>query len=198
MSVADTMRSAEVFNGVFVQTNEHGTNRVFAFRRGADGALTEAGDWPTGGAGLGAAHLGSQGSVILTADGRFLLVTNAGSDDISVFAIGDGLSLVQTTPSTGIAPMSVTEHDGLVYVLNTGDPSLVGFTVDETGLHFVPGSRRDLLAPADPAQVGFSPDGNTVVVTQRGANPATAGMHSATRVAAQFEGRRNPGRSWPP
>ena len=40
-----------------------------------------AGEYPTGGAGLGAAHLGSQGSVILTADGRFLLVTNAGSDD---------------------------------------------------------------------------------------------------------------------
>jgi uncharacterized protein (DUF427 family) len=112
MSVADTMRSAEVFTGMFVQTNEHGTNRVVAFRRGVDGALTVAGDWPTGGAGLGAAHLGSQGSVILTADGRFLLVTNAGSDDISVFAIGDGLSLVQTTPSTGIAPMRHCGHRG--------------------------------------------------------------------------------------
>ena len=34
----------------------------------------------------------------------------------------------------------------------------------------VPGSRRDLAAGADPAQVGFSPDGATVVVTQRGTN----------------------------
>lgn len=58
--------------------------RVLAFRRGADGALEQAGGYPTGGAGLGAAHLGSQGSVILTTDGRHLLVTNAGSDDISV------------------------------------------------------------------------------------------------------------------
>ena len=93
MSILDTRSSAAVFAGVFVQTNEEGTNRVLAFRRGADGALEQAGEYPTGGAGLGGAHLGSQGSVVLTADGRFLLVTNAGSDDISVFAVQDGLDV---------------------------------------------------------------------------------------------------------
>ena len=170
MSILDARSMEPAFTGVFVQTNEEGTNRVRAFRRDADGALDQAGEYPTGGAGLGAAHLGSQGAVILTEDGRFLLVTNAGSDDISVFAVQDGLALVQTAPSNGIAPMSVTEHDGLVYVLNTGDPSLVGFTLDAAGLHLVPGSRRDLAAAADPAQVGFSPDGSTLVVTQRGTN----------------------------
>ncbi len=170
MSILDTKSMDTAFTGVFVQTNEAGTNRVLAFRRGAHGALEPAGEYPTGGAGLGAAHLGSQGSVILTANGHFLLVTNAGSDDISVFAVQDGLAYVETAPSRGIAPMSVTEHDGLVYVLNTGDPSLVGFTLDAAGLHAVPGSRRDLAAAADPAQVGFSPDGGTVVVTQRGTN----------------------------
>jgi len=170
MSILDTRSSTGALIGVFVQTNEKGSNRVRAFRRGADGALEQAGEYPTGGAGLGAAHLGSQGSVILTADGRFLLVTNAGSDDISVFAVQGGLVLVQTAPSDGIAPVSVTEHDGLVYVLNTGEPCLVGFTLDAAGLHVVPGSRRDLAAAADPAQVGFSPDGSTVVVTLRGTN----------------------------
>ena len=170
MSILDTRSMDPVFTGVFVQTNEGGTNRVLAFRRDAHGALEQAGEYPTGGAGLGAAHLGSQGSVILTADGHFLLVSNAGSDDISVFAVQDEPVLVQTAPSNGIAPMSVTEHDGLVYALNTGDPSLVGFTLDAAGLHVVPGSRRDLPAAADPAQVGFSPDGSTVVVTQRGTN----------------------------
>ena len=98
-------------------------------------------------------------------------MTNAGSDDVAVFAVHhDGLELVQTTPSDGVAPVSVTEHDSLVYVLNTGDPSLAGFTLDADGLHELPGSRRDLAAGADPAQVGFSPDGATVVVTQRGTN----------------------------
>ncbi|HEY4990848.1 MAG TPA: beta-propeller fold lactonase family protein [Nakamurella sp.] len=149
MSILDTRNSA-AFAGVFVQTNEQGTNTE-------DGALEPAGEYPTGGAGLGAAHLGSQGSVILTTDGRFLLVTNAGSNDVAVFAVHhDVLELVRTTPSNGGAPVSVTEHDSLVYVLNTGDPWLVGFTLDADGLHVVPGSRRDLAAGADPAQVGFS------------------------------------------
>ena len=95
-----------------MQTNEQGTNRVLAFGRGPDGALEPAGEYPTGGAGLGAVHLGSQGSVILTSDGRFLLVTNAGSNDVAVFAVHhDVLELVRTTPSNGSAPVSVTEHD---------------------------------------------------------------------------------------
>ena len=71
MSILDTRNSAAF---------------VLAFRRGEDGALEPAGEYPTGGAGLGAVHLGSQGSVILTADGRFLLVTNVGSNDVAVFA----------------------------------------------------------------------------------------------------------------
>src|SRR4029077_16513422 len=98
------------------------------------------------------------------------LVTNAGSDEISVFTVDDALALLQTAPSGGAAPMSGTEHEGLVYVLKTGDPSVVGFTLGPAGLHAVSGSRRELATAADPAQVGFSPDGGTVVVTQRGTN----------------------------
>jgi len=154
MSILDTRNSA-AFAGVFVQTNELGTNRVLAFRRAQDGALEPAGEYATGGVGLGAVHLGSQGSVIFTADGRFLLVTNAGSNDVAVFAVRhDGLELVGTTPSGGVGPVSVTAHDSLVYVLNSGDPGMAGFTLDADGLHVVPGSRRDLAAGADPAQVG--------------------------------------------
>ena len=69
MSILDT-RNTAAFAGVFVQTNEQGTNRVLAFRRAEDGALEPAGEYPTGGAGLGAVHLGSQGSVTLTAAER--------------------------------------------------------------------------------------------------------------------------------
>ena len=42
MSILDTRNSA-AFAGVFVQTNEQGTNRVLAFGRGPDGALEPAG-----------------------------------------------------------------------------------------------------------------------------------------------------------
>ena len=48
MSILDTRNSA-AFAGVFVQTNEQGTNLVLAFGRGPDGALEPAGEYPTGG-----------------------------------------------------------------------------------------------------------------------------------------------------
>ena len=152
--------------GVYVQTNEAGANRLVAFTRAADGALSPLGSVPTGGAGDGVAHLTSQGSIVITGDGAHVLVTNAGSGDVSLFAVSDdGLTLVRPTP-TGAAPKSVAEHDGLVYVLNTGDPSLAGFRLAAGRLEEIPGARRE-LAEADPAQAGFSPDGTALIVTQR-------------------------------
>jgi len=155
------------FAAVYVQTNEPEGNRVLAYRRGRDGALEPQGAYATGGAGDGVPHLTSQGSVVLSGDGLSLLVTNAGSGDVSLFAVAPhGLELVETV-ATGAAPKSVAEHDGLVYVLNTGEPSLAGFRI-EGGLRAVPDSRRALPAGSDPAQVGFTPDGSKVVVTDRG------------------------------
>ncbi len=144
--------------GVFVQTNETNANRVLAFARGDDGTLTKLGEYATGGAGDGVPHLTSQGSVVLSRDGRQLLVTNAGSGDVSFFAVEeDGLRLVETAP-TGAAPKSLAEYDGLIAVLNTGDRSLT----------LLPAGETIALEAKDPAQVGFSPDGRTLVVTDRG------------------------------
>jgi 6-phosphogluconolactonase len=152
---------------VFAQTNEAERNRVIAFRRDETGALDSLGSYETGGAGDGVPHLTSQGSVILAGDR--LLVTNAGSDELSLFEVSpEALVLVQTVRSGGKAPKSVAEHGGLVYSLNTGEPALAGFRVGESGLEPLPGSRRDLPAGSDPAQVGFTPDGSTLVVTDRG------------------------------
>jgi 6-phosphogluconolactonase len=154
---------------VFVQTNEADGNAVIAFRRGPDGHLSRRESQTTGGRGDGAPHLTSQGSVVLTGNATRLLVTNAGSDDVSVFAVGDDdLVLVETVPSGGAAPKSVAENGGLVYVLNAGSPSLVGFRLDDRGLERLRDSQRDLAADADPAQVGFAPDGSALVVTARG------------------------------
>ena len=162
----------EITSGaVFVQTNGP-ANAVIAFRRAADGGLEQAGSYETGGAGSGVAHLPSQGSVTLTGDGRHLLVTNAGSDDVSLFAVaGDaGLELVGRSPA-GTAPRSVAEHDGLVYVLSAGKPAVVGLRLVESGLEPVAGGERDVgSATADPAQVGFGPGGSTLIVTDRAAN----------------------------
>ena len=153
--------------GVYVQSNEGEGNRVFAFRRVEDGQLSDPVIVPSGGRGDAVPHLTSQGSVVLASDGR-LLVTNAGSDDISVLVVADETQVVAVASSGGTAPKSIAERDGLVYVLNTGEPSLVGFRLTEDELVEVPGSRRELGTGADPAQVGFMPDGAGLVVTDRG------------------------------
>src|SRR5262245_41315941 len=115
-------------SGVFVQSNEADRNRIVAFRRRPDGSLVSLGSHPTGGAGTGVPHLTSQGSVVLAGDGATLLVTNAGSSDVSTFAVAtDRIELTQTIASGGTAPTSIAEHDGLVYVLNSSDPCLTGF-----------------------------------------------------------------------
>lgn len=153
---------------VYTQTNERGRNRLLAFERAADGALSAAGAYQTGGAGDGKPHLTSQGSVVLTGDGRYLLVTNAASGDLSVFAVGaDGLTLLGTVEAGG-APKSVAEHEGLLYVLSTRPPSLTAFWVRGREVTALRGSTIDLAADSDPAQVGFNPDGSTLVVTERG------------------------------
>jgi 6-phosphogluconolactonase len=159
---------------VYVQTNQAASNKLVAFERAADGTLKHSGEYETAGAGDGVAHLASQGCVVLAGDGGHLLVTNAASGDVSVFAVDhSGPRLVHTCPS-GAAPKSVAEHGGLVYVLNTGDPSVSGFRLGGKGLEPLADSTRVLAAGADPAQVGFSPDGSTLVVTERGTNSIVA------------------------
>jgi 6-phosphogluconolactonase (cycloisomerase 2 family) len=159
-----------VADNVYIQSNEAEGNRVLAFRRDPDGTLTHRGSFSTGGAGTGAPHLPSQGSVVLTGDGRHLLVTNAGSGDLSVFATGDdALTLLQPIPSGGGAPRSVTEHDGLVYVLNTQGPSLSGFRIHDGSLEPVNSAERNhhgtrsrrrydgAVVSADGTRIGYRP-----------------------------------------
>ena len=52
----------------------------------ANGTLSAAGSFPTGGVGSGDG-LGNQGALILSDNKRWLYAVNAGSNDISVFAV---------------------------------------------------------------------------------------------------------------
>jgi 6-phosphogluconolactonase len=153
----------------YVQTNA-APNEVIAFRRATDGSLDLIGSVATGGEGDGTPHLQSQGSVTLTGDGQHLLVTNAASDDLSVFSVAaDGSIELRERVHTGSTPRSVDERDGLVVVLNTGEPGLASFRVHAEGIERVEGGDQTLdPSDADPAQVAFSPDGSMVVITQRG------------------------------
>jgi 6-phosphogluconolactonase len=156
-------------SAVYVQTNA-APNEVIAFHRAEDGSLERIGSVATGGDGDASPHLTSQGSVALTHDDRHLLVTNAASDDLSVFSVAaDGSIELRDRMHTGAAPKSVAEHDGLVVVLNTGEPGLASFRLDADGnIAPVEGGYQELASDADPAQVAFSPDGSMLVITERG------------------------------
>jgi len=119
---------------VYTLTNQAAGNAVAVFTRAADGTLTPAGSYATGGTGTGAG-LGSQGAVTLSRDGRLLFAVNAGSNDVSVSSVGaGGLSLLSRTPTGGTLPTSVTVYGSVVYVLNAGgDGNITGFSLDAGG-----------------------------------------------------------------
>jgi 6-phosphogluconolactonase len=155
---------------VYVQTNDAQLNEVVVYRRGGDGRLERLGSYLTGGKGTGKPHLPSQASVVL-ADGR-LFVANAGSDDVTVFAVeGDVLRALDRVPSGGATPTSVAVHGEWVYILNAMDAANVtGFALREGRLAALASSTRPLGEGSDPAQVAFSPDGRRLVVTDRAAD----------------------------
>ena len=157
---------------VYVQTNNATENEVIVFSRADDGALAPGGRYSTGGRGTGVPHLASAGSVVLSDDGRWLLVVNAGSDEVSVFAVQpDGLRLADRAGSGGSRPTSVAVSGALVYVLNNGIPNISGFNLTGGKLTALAGSTRPLSsADADPAQISFTPGGGALIATERGTN----------------------------
>lgn len=158
---------------LYLQTNHAGGNEVAVVQRNADGTLGSVSMVSTGGLGTGGG-LGNQGAVVLSENGRHLYVVNAGSDEISIFRVTPfGLQHQGNVASGGDQPISIALRGDLLYVLNDGtDPNVSGFRVDWLGgLHPLPGSARALsTAVPDAAQVGISPDGRHLVVTEKATN----------------------------
>lgn len=112
---------------VYALTNSAARNEVIAYARAADGALSPLGRFDTGGLGSAA---GQSSPVDLGGGTDLLFAANAGSDEISVFQVqADGnLELVETAPSGGERPISLTVKDNVLYVLNSaGDLTGAGF-----------------------------------------------------------------------
>jgi len=158
---------------VFVMTNGAARNEIIAYKRHADGSLTDAHWFSTGGRGSGGTidPLASQGALTLTDDRSFLLAVNAGSGEISVFRVfGHWLELVNKTPCGGSDPVAVAQHGGLVYVVNAGSASNVtGFRLHPGGdLDQIPNSTTFLTTGnTGAASLAFSPDGQTLLVTEK-------------------------------
>ena len=158
---------------VYTSTNGKAGNEIVAYQRGSDGALTLQGKVATNGLGTGGG-LGNQGALALTKNGRWLFAVNAGSNEISAFAVRtSGLVLVDKVPSGGQQPVSLTLHDDLLYVLNAGGiNNITGFSIGESGkLTPIENSTKPLSGTATgPAQVQFDPEGEVLVVTEKATN----------------------------
>jgi len=176
LSVGSVAAASPAVGHVYVNNNSAGTNTVAAFDRHADGSLTPIAGSPfvAGGAGTGA-PFGSAGGLQRSSDGRYLLATDPGSNEISVLRIkpNGGLQLVDVEGSWGIGPVSIAVHGSLVYVANggAGGSNYTGFRLNPVGhLIHIPGSTFDLPDNALPGHVLISPDGRRLVGTRVGPN----------------------------
>ena len=170
--------ASAVVGHLYVNDNTTGVNTVAGFDRLADGTLTPMPGSPfaVGGAGTGHA-VASQGSLQLSADGRYLLVVDAGSNQISVVRIKPDGSLqsagVEVVSSNGIDPVSIAVSDDLVYVANAGagGSNYTGFRLNPGGqLRSLPGSTVSLPDGSQPGDVLFSGDSRKLVGARVGSS----------------------------
>ena len=166
---------------VFAMSNVTAANRIFIYRRSEGGQLSRVGNIRTRGLGIGV-DLDTQGPLRLGPDNRFLYAVNAGSDDISVFAVdGTHLNFVQKVYA-GDQPVSLTLHGDLLYVLNgsVAGNGISGFKVANNGrLTALPDSFRALSSPiAVPGDIAFSPDGKFLLVPHKTTNVLLTPMNT--------------------
>ena len=169
--------SADGFGALYTSTNASSGNEILMYTRAVNGSLTYQRSYATGGLGSGAS-LGSQSAVTLSQNNHWLFVVNAGSNQISTFAVGSkGLSLVNVADSGGIQPVSLTTYKDWLYVLNAGGSgNIAGFVIaDDGALSPIAGSSQPVSnggAGAAPslAQVSFNSDGTALVVTEKTTN----------------------------
>ncbi len=201
-AVTPTVASAgsAVVGHVYVNDNTAGTNTIGGFDQHADGSLTPLPGSPftADGAGTGTI-VGSQGSLQATADGRYLLAADAGSNQISVLKIrSDGSLTVVGAPvsSGGIEPVSIAvhaigdrdrwRHDGrdghrrgdLVYVANEGNgttgSNYTGFTLRHGQLTPLSHSTVPLPPTALPGDILFNGTGRHLIGIEVGTtDPST-------------------------
>jgi hypothetical protein len=126
--------SEEAFGAVYTLTNAASGNEVLVYNRSSDGLIAFQGAYATGGLGSGAG-LGSQTAVILSKNNHWLFAVNAGSNQVSAFAVkADGLELVDVVDSGGILPVSLTTYKDWLYVLNAGGSgNISGFAIGLDG-----------------------------------------------------------------
>jgi 6-phosphogluconolactonase len=174
--ILSSLPAVAAAGAVYTLNNSSTGNAVMVFSRSADGHISPAGMFATGGKGTGKG-LGNQGALAIDAANRLLFAVNAGSDSISVFRIMDnGLRLVNTVASGGRQPISLTVSRKTLYVLNNGaavgaSDTIAGFQVGANGrLRPIVSGLPLSAASVGPAQIGFNADGDQLLVTEKSTN----------------------------
>ncbi|KAL7957298.1 putative isomerase YbhE [Trichoderma compactum] len=141
---------------VFALTNAV-NNQVIAFSRSADGTLVKTETYPTGGNGQGV-DFDTQGGLQLSVDHRFLYAVNPANDH-SIYADDQPLSISLSS-------------NGYAYVLDgsVASTGIFGFKVNKaTGL--LSPVTNSTIATSNPigvpGTVAFSPDGHSLIVTNK-------------------------------
>ncbi len=174
---------------VYTLNNETAGNGLVAYTRATNGNLTRRGMFATTGEGTGAG-LGSQGALVFDPATQRFFAVNAGDNTISMFSLnaaGAATELANVS-SGGVRPISITYSGSTVYVVNAGDASnaanITGFTVSGNSLMPIASSTQALSAaqPA-PGQIGFTPDGRFLVVTEKGTHKLSVFPVNASGVA---------------
>ena len=164
-----------VVGSVYIMSNSASGNQVIVYTRAADGTLTWKANYATNGLGITGLTGSNQGGLVLSEDGQWLIVVNAGSNDISLFSVNHkGLTLTDRTSSRGTMPISVTVHGNIVYVLSSGGAestgNIAGFALRDGQLSEISGSVQPLSGVTAPAQISFNPSGTVLVVTEKSTN----------------------------
>jgi 6-phosphogluconolactonase len=171
---------SDVVGHVYVNNNTAGKNTISGFDRHVDGSLTpmDASPFATGGAGSGM-PIATQGAIQFSADRRYVLAVNPGSNELSSLKVHHDGSLqgVDTIDSGGNAPASIAvlpfrmnlavpaiaaNRGSLVYIANTGAGGVnyTGFRMNPGGhLSAIDDSTFALPDNAFPGQILFSKDG---------------------------------------
>jgi len=169
------------YGAVYFASNPDGTNSVVALTRDlSTGLVTYLGSFASGGNGTTAIQ-GSQAHAVVTR-GSFLYAVNSGSGNFSTFKIGqDGqLTLIATTSSGGVRPVSIAIHGNLLYVLNQGisaseeggpvDAGILPFNIGTDGIPTPAGSGVSLASADSPSDVIVTGNGQRLAVMCTGTN----------------------------
>ena len=170
---------------VVTATNSPAGNKLWLYKRGANGKLTQVGSASTGGKGIaseppfGFPIVDSSGSINTTPDGKLIFVVNAGSNQVTSFRVtSSGVKRVSVASTHGKLPISVASSGHLLYVVNEASKNIYGWTFASNGvLTPIKGSNQKLTAVTPKgkkdkvgvaAAINFTSNGKVVAVTERG------------------------------